>query len=177
MSSSPRPEVQALGVQAKHVTEVATALVNDIGAAETVLAQFDTGPWATFIDTCNAIVKRIFGQLSEIEHAPPSSQKGPLPAGFVDRFFLRDTSGRSPTLKEQQDAVDRTKAKLVAQEAQLKTLKDKQAKELNDKLLRELAEAETKANAAQRALEDVAAERARLTAEIETNKAAQDAAR
>jgi hypothetical protein len=177
MSSSPRPEVQALGMQAKQVTDTAIALVNDIGAAETVLAQFATGPWAAFLATCNATVKRLFGQLSEIEHTPPPGQKGSLPAGFVDRFFVRDTSGRMMTIKEQQEAVDRTRAKLVAQEAQLKVQKDKQAKELNDKLLRELKKTEDQASDAQRVLDDAAAERARIQAEIEKNKTPPDDAR
>jgi chromosome segregation ATPase len=95
----------------------------------------------------------------------------------VDRFILRDTSGRMTTIKEQQDAVDRTKAKLVAQEARLVVQKYKQAKELNDKLLRELKEAEGQASDAQRALDNAAAERARIKAEIEKNKTPPDDAR
>lgn len=172
MSGSPRPEVQEIGAQARVATEEATALVNAIGAAETALTQFDTGPRAAFIDACNAALKRVFGLLSEMEYAPPPSQKGPLPPDFVDRFFLRDTSGRTVSIKDQEEAVERTRAKLARQEAQLKEAKDKQSREVNDKLTRELKALDDQASAAQRALDSAAAERARIKAEIEKNKPA-----
>jgi len=170
MSGSPRPEIQDIGLQARLVTDVATALLNDIGAADTALMQFDTGPRAAFIDTCNATVKRIFGQLSEMEHAPPPNQKGPIPPGFVDRFILRDTSRRITNVKDQEDTVARTKAKLLGQEAHLKALKDKQTKELNDRLDRALKVLEEKENDLKRGADDVALEIARIKAEIEKKK-------
>jgi len=170
MSGSPRPEIQDIGLQARLVTDVATALLNDIGAAETALMQFDTGPRAAFIDTCNATVKRLFGQLSEMEHTPPPNQKGPIPPGFVDRFILRDTSRRITNVKDQEDAVERTKAKLTRQESDLKDLKNKQTKELNERLLREMKELEQKESSLKRGADNVAAELARIKAEIEKNK-------
>lgn len=170
MSGSQRPEVQEIGHQARLVTEAATALLNDIGAADTALMHFDTGPRTAFIETCNAVVKRIFGQLSELEHAPPPNQKGPIPPGFVDRFILRDTSRRTTTVKDQEEAVERTKAKLTRQEADLLDLKSKQAKELNDRLTRELKAQEEKASNLKRGADDAAAELARIKAEIEKNK-------
>jgi len=169
MAGSPRPEVNDLGVQSKQVTDEATTLLNDIGTAETALSQFDTGPWATFIDACNAAVKRVFGQLSELEHAPPS-QKGSLPGGFVDRFFLRDTSGRVTTQKALEDAVAQTKAKLARQEAQLKEMTDRLAKDQEEKLIRELKDRQSQASVAQAALDTAAGEVARLKAELEKNK-------
>jgi len=174
MAASPRPEVQNIGVQAKQVTDNATALLNDIGAAETALAQFDTGPRVTFIDACNAAVKLIFGQLSEMEHAPPAGQKGPLPDGFVDRFFLRDGSGKARTIKEQEEAVGQTRAKLARQEAQLKELKDKQSRDQEERLSRELKDKLALASSAQTKLDNAAAEVARLKAEIEKGKAPPD---
>ncbi|MFS8068113.1 MAG: coiled-coil domain-containing protein [Byssovorax sp.] len=174
MAASPRPEVQAIGVQAKQVTDNATALLNDIGAAETALAQFDTGPRVTFVDACNAAVKLIFGQLSEMEHAPPAPHKGPLPDGFVDRFFLRDGSGKARSIKEQEEAVSQTRSKLARQEGQLKELKDKQSRDQAEKLGRELKEKEDQMNTAQTNLDKNAAEVARLKAEIEKNKTPPD---
>jgi hypothetical protein len=177
MAGSPRPEINDLGVQSKQVTDDATTLLNDISTAEAALSQFDTGPRAAFIDACNAVVKRIFGQLSEIEHTPPAIQKGPLPQGFVDRFFLRDTSGRATTLKAQEEAVDQTKAKLARQEAQLKEMKDKLALDQDEKLAKELKNKLIEASAAQAALDNAAGEVARLKAEIEKNKPTPDATR
>lgn len=177
MAGSLRPEVNDLGVQSKQATDDATTLLNDIGTAETALSQFDTGPRAAFIDACNAAVKRVFGQLSEIEHAPPPAQKGSLPSGFVDRFFLRDTSGRATTQKALEEAVDQTKAKLARQEAQLKEMTDKLAKDQEEKLTRELKDRLSQASAAQAALDTAAGEVARLKAELEKNKPGPDAAK
>jgi len=174
MAASPRPEVKDLGVQAKQVTDAATALLNDIGAAETALSQFDTGPRVAFIDACNAAVKLIFGQLSEMEHAPPAAQKGPLPDGFVDRFFLRDSSGKARTIKEQEEAVGQTKAKLLRQEGQLKELRDKQASDQEEKLDKELKEKKDQMNAAQADLDKNTREVARLKAELEKAKVPPD---
>lgn len=170
MAGSPRAEVNALGMQSKQVTDEATTLLNDISTAQAALSQFDTGPRAAFIDACNAAVKRVFGQLSEIEHTPPPTQKGPLPAGFVDRFFLRDTSGRATTQKALEEAVDQTKAKLARQQAQLKEMTDKLAKDQEEKLTRQLNDQLSHASAAQATLDAAAAEVARLKAEIEKNK-------
>lgn len=177
MAGSPRPEINDLGLQSKQVTDEATTLLNDIGTAEIALSQFDTGPRAAFIDACNAAVKRVFGQLSEIEHTPPPTRNGPLPQGFVDRFFLRDTSGRATTQKALEEAVDQTKAKLARQEAQLKEMTDKLAKDQDEKLTRELKDQLSQASAAQAALDNAAGEVARLKAQIEKNKPPPDAAR
>jgi hypothetical protein len=177
LAGSPRPEVNDLGAQSKQATNEATTLLNDIGTAETALSQFDTGPRVAFIDACNAAVKRVFGQLSEIEHAPPPAQKGPLPVGFVDRFFLRDTSGRATTQKALEEAVDQTKAKLARQQAQLKEMTDKLAKDQEEKLTRELNDRLSQASAAQAALDTAAGEVARLKAELEKNKPPPDAAK
>ena len=170
MAASPRAEINALGAASKQVTDEATTLLNDISTAETALSQFDTGPRAAFIDACNAAVKLVFGQLSELDHAPPPSQKGPFPAGFVDRFFLRDTSGRATTQKALEDAVDQTKARLAKQEAQLKEMTDKLAKNHEEKLSKQLKDQLGQASAAQAALDTAAGEVARLKAEIEKNK-------
>jgi hypothetical protein len=165
LGASPIKAVQDLGHEAAQATRDATALLNEIGAAERALDQFDLGPRATFVEACNAAVKLVYGQLSGMEHNPPASQ-GPLPAGFVDRFFLRDTSTRTPTVAEQEKIVERTRAKLGRQEARLQELKDKQAKDLKDKQDADLAALMAKAAATKKQADDDAAALAKLQAEI-----------
>lgn len=166
LAGSSRPEVQALGAVTKKATADATDLLNEIGKAETALDQFDAGPRADFIASCNAAVKVVYGKLSELEHTPPS---GPLPAGFVDRFILRDTSSRLPTIKELEASIARTTAKLDRQNALLAELKGKQAKDLKDKQDAELAALKAKAAAAQKVIDDANAELAQLQAEMAKN--------
>jgi hypothetical protein len=164
LSESARPEVKALGVESKQVTDASQALLNDIGKAETALEQFDLGPRVAFVASCNAAVASVFGKLSEMEHNPP---KGSLPAGFVDRFLLRDGSGRASSDKELEAAVERARARLSRLEAQLQERKDKRAKELKARREAELAEKTARAAAAQKAAAEAAAELAALQAEIE----------
>jgi uncharacterized coiled-coil protein SlyX len=84
----------------------------------------------------------------------------------VDRFFLRDTSTRTPTVAEQEKIVERTRAKLGRQEARLQELKDKQAKDLKDKQDADLAALMAKAAATKKQADDDAAALAKLQAEI-----------
>ena len=164
LSGSADPEVQELGTRAKQVTDGATQLVNDIGAAEAALVQFDLGPRAAFAESCNAATKLVFGKLSELEHNPPN---GPLPTGFVDRFILREGGGRAASIKEMEAIVDRTKAKLARQEKALKELKSSRAKGRKAKLRTALNDKAAKAALAAEAAAKEAAELAALQAELD----------
>lgn len=164
LSGSSAPEVQKLGSRAKQVTDGATQLINDIGAAEAALVQFDLGPRAAFAESCNAATKLVFGKLSELEHNPPN---GPLPAGFVDRFILREGGGRVASLKEMEAIVDRTRAKLARQEKALKELKSSRAKGRKAKLRTALNDKAAKAASAAEAAAKEAAELAALQAELD----------
>lgn len=167
LSKSSRQEVLDLGIKTKATAVSATALVDSIGGAATALDQFDAGPRAAFVDQCNGAVKLIYGKLCEIESNPAN---GSLPPGFVERFILRDTSGRVRTVKELESAVARAKAKLAKLEEQLKERLDKQEQEQKAKQEAELLQLQAKAAAAQKVIDDAAAELAKLQAEIEKNK-------
>ncbi len=166
LAGSTDPKAQALGVAALDGTNAATALLNEIGTAMTALDQFDLGARAAFIDTCNAAIKLLFGQLSDIEHNPPPGTKGPIPPGFVDRFFLRETGSRAPTMTELEKSVERTQAKLKQQTGQLDEMKAKQKKELKDKQDAELAKKLEAAVAAKKELEEAEAALAKFQAEL-----------
>ena len=166
LAGSPRPEVQALGVAAAKVTKSATDLLNEKGKAETALDQFDLVTRAAFVDSVNGAVKIIFGQLSDIEHNPPSTAKGPIPPGFVDRFFMREGGSRSPTLKELDKSLGRAKEKVAQLEAQIKEQQEELATKLKEKNDKELKEKLDQAANAQKSFDDAAAELAKLKAEI-----------
>jgi Sec-independent protein translocase protein TatA len=167
LAGSSSPEAQALGLVTEKSTGVAQDLLNDIGTAETKRDQFDLVTRAAFIDTCNAAVKLLFGQLSDLALSPPPGTKMPIPPGFVDRFFLRGTSARPPTIKELEKSIERTKTKLQQQEDLLKELKDKDKKEQKAKQDAAMAQLAKKAADAQKIKDDADAALAKLKAEIE----------
>lgn len=164
LGTSPNPALVALGTKLTALIQDIDPVLQDLGKAESDLANFDVGPRAAFVEACNAAVKLAFGKLSELEHSPP---QGPLPAGFVDRFFLRDTSGRAPRIGELEKAVERTRNKLKRQEEQLKALKEKRADELRQKQEADLADLKAQADAAKKAAEEAAAKLAAIQAQIE----------
>jgi hypothetical protein len=161
LAAATSPNTQKLGQVAKQVTGDALQLLNDIGSAEMALEQYDLAPRAAFVEACNAAVKLVYGKVSELEHTTK------LPPGFVDRFFLRDTSGRIPTVKELEAAVGRTRTKLARQEALLEAQRAKQAQDRKTKQQAALAQKRADAATAKQAADEAAAELARLQAEIE----------
>jgi hypothetical protein len=169
LATSSRQEVLDLGVKTKTSTTSATALVDSIGGAASALDQFDAGPRAAFVDQCNGAVKIVYGKLCDLEHNPPN---GPLAPGFVDRFFLRDTSGRVRTIKELEGALARTKTRVTKLETELKDRLDKQEQDAKDKQDALAAALQAEAAAAQKVIDDAAAKLAKIQAEIEKNKPA-----
>lgn len=163
LAQSPVKKLQDLGAETTVVVQKADQLLNDLGQAESALEQFNLGPRAAFADACNAATKLVFGQLSEMEHNSP---KETLPAGFVDRFFRRDTGGRAPRIAELEKTIARTQARLKQQEAQLQDLKDKRAKTQKAKQDAELAEKLARATEARRAADEAAAELSAMQARI-----------
>ncbi len=68
----------------------------------------------------NALRKLTHGKLGEIIHGHAE-----LPGDFADRFFLTNGGSRAPTISELSQTVERSRAKLKRQEAQLEALKEK----------------------------------------------------
>jgi hypothetical protein len=163
LAKSQSPTVQALATETQTFTGEATMLLNDIGAAQTALDQFDLVPRAAFVASCNAAVAVVFGKLAEWEHNPPA---GPVPPGFVDRFFVRDSGVRTRSLKDLETIVDRARKRLAKQEAALAEMKKKAAEDLKAKRKALLDEKAAEAAAAQVAAAKAAAELAKLQEEL-----------
>jgi hypothetical protein len=103
-----------------------------------------------------------FGKLGEIAHG-----NAELPNDFPDRFFMMNGGSRSPTIAELTQAVERSRAKLKRQEAQLEAMKEKAAQQLKTRLEAELAERKARFDAAQKRAAEAAAEVAKLQAELD----------
>jgi hypothetical protein len=167
LAGSKDPKVQALGIVTQDATKAASDLLGEGGTASTALDQFDLITRASFIDSCNAAVKLLFGQLSDIELNPPPGTTMPIPPGFVDRFFLRESGSRPPTIAELEKSIERLQIKLDKQNALLKEMKAKQKKDLLDKQNAELAVKKASAAEAKKKMEEAEAELAKIQAEID----------
>jgi hypothetical protein len=164
LSTAPIPELVQAGVDNTPVIARADALATDIAKAEAALAQFLTGPWASFVDAANAAMKVVYAQLSELELKPPSGK--PFPSGFVDRFILRDSTPRTIRPAELDGMIARLEARL----AKLKGMRDEQQKRKQDdqraKAQKALRDAQAEAAATQRANAEAAARLAKAQEEL-----------
>ncbi len=130
--------------------------------AQQAMDVFTAGPRTTFVNECNALRKLTYGKLGEIIHNNPE-----LPSDFSDRFFMTNGGSRAPSISELSQSVERLRAKLKRQEAQLEAMKEKAALQVKARQEAELAERKTRLDAAQKRAAEAAAEVAKLQAEME----------
>jgi hypothetical protein len=90
--------------------------------AEEALANFlEIGGLPAFVERFNGARKLMFGKLSELKHKHPE-----LPSDFPERFFLRPTRSRGPTIASEERAIKRLEKQLARHKEILDGLKAKQ---------------------------------------------------
>jgi hypothetical protein len=97
-------------------------------------ADFAIGPRQAFIEKVNALRQSLYGQLSEMPLKHPEHK---LRRDFANRFFLRDESGRKPSIAELEQTIFRLRERLGKHEDQLARLIEE---EENEELLRQNTE-------------------------------------
>ena len=147
----------------KHADEV----LSNQARAQTELDTFLLGPRAEYVAHCNQERAALFGKILEISRDPAH---GPLPSDFVDRFFLRDVSGRVKRLSDVEKTIERLSAKLGRLQAQRQAMKDKLKTTAQEKLTAEILARSAKLADAQRSAHDEAAAIAALQAKLDEAK-------
>ena len=147
----------------KHADEV----LSNQARAQTELDTFLLGPRAEYVAHCNKERAALFGKILEISRDPAH---GPLPSDFVDRFFLRDVSGRVKRLSDVEKTIERLSAKLGRLHAQRQAMKDKLKTTAQEKLTAEILARSAKLADAQRSAHDEAAAIAALQAKLDEAK-------
>jgi hypothetical protein len=161
VNGSPFPSVKALGPELAQRIAEGEAARDALRAATEKLRQFRTlGPRKAFNDKFNALRKSTAGKLAEMPFTVTDEK---LPVTFADWFFppARKPSAK-PTSEQIAERIDQKKAEMAELE---------QARQ--EALAREKAEAEERANEAQR-MADLAAlkkEKAALNAKAKSLKA------
>jgi hypothetical protein len=161
VNGSPFPSVRALGPELAQRIATGEAARNELRAATEKLRQFRAlGPRKAFNDKFNALRKSTAGKLAEM---PFTMAEEKLPVTFADWFFL---PARKPSAKP-------TSAQISAQIDQKKAEIEDLEQERQEALAREKAEAEARANEAQRMAELAALkkEKAALSAKEKSLKA------
>lgn len=157
------PKLQDLGAQNAKTVAEADQILAALEQAKAALGAFEQGSLQAFVDACNTTLAAVFGKILEISRDPAS---GPLPADFVDRFFVRDTSSRAPRLEELDRAIQRLGDRLAKLTAQRDEIKANQVKARKTKLKTEIAAKQARLAAAKQAAEQAAAEMAALEAAL-----------
>ena len=161
------PRLTDLASRVGQAVKSADDVLSNQAKAQTQLDAFLVGPRAQYVATCNKERGAIFGKILEIFKDPAS---GPLPGDFVDRFFLRDTSGRVKRLDDVERAIGRLNAKLGKLTARRKEMTDKLKNAAQEKLEAEILARSAKLADAQKTTNDEAAAIAALKAELEKSK-------
>ncbi len=160
-------KLTALAQRITHAVKYADDVLSNQAKAQTELDTFLLGPRADYVARCNKARGAVFGKVLEIAKDPVNA---PLPSDFVDRFFLRDTSGRVKRLSDLEKMIERLRAKLGKLEARHTEMKDKIENTAREKLETELAERKAKLAETQKAAEDEVARVAALEAELGKKK-------
>ncbi len=161
------PKLTDLASRVGQAVKSADDVLSNQARAQTQLDAFLVGPRAEYVAACNKERGAIFGKILEIYEDPAS---GPLPGDFVDRFFLRDTSGRVKRLDDVEKAIGRLSAKLGKLTALRKDMTDKLKNAAQEKLEAEILARSAKLAEAQKAAGDEAAAIAALKAELDKSK-------
>lgn len=163
LASTSSPALHALGLRTAKFIALGDAANAALASAQTKLDTFLSGPRSAYVDKVNAARKLTYGKLAELAHSQPA---GTLPAGFPERFFLHDTSGRAVSTTEVERTIDRLEKKLTRHQGVLAELNQKQASAQKSKHDAALADKQGKLAAAQKKAADAASELAALEAEV-----------
>ncbi len=161
LAQTSNAKLHKIGARIALAVQQADQILAALAAAKAAQSTFAAGPRAAFAQACNAARGAAFGKLLEIAKDPVS---GPLPDDFVDRFFRRDTSGRTPRLEDLEKAVTRATDQLVRATARRDEVAGKQARTLQSRQEAELSAKQARLAAKQKDADDAAAEVAALQA-------------
>ena len=163
LASTSSPALHALGLRTAKFVALGDAANASLASAQTKLDAFLSGPRAAYVDKVNAARKLTCGKLAEVAHSQPPST---LPAGFAERFFLHDTSGRAALTADVERTVARLQKKLARHQGVLAELNQKQASAQKSKQDAVLAEKQKNLALAKKKVDDAASELAALEAEL-----------
>jgi hypothetical protein len=163
LASTSNAVLHALGLRTATFVVHGDAANAALASAQTKLDTFLSGPRAAYVDKVNAARKLTYGKLAELAHNQPA---GTLPAGFPERFFLHDTSGRAVSTTDVERTIGRLQKKLARHQGVLADLNAKQATAQKSKHDAALADKQSKLADAQKKAADAASELAALEAEV-----------
>ena len=163
LASTQSPALHTLGLRTAKFVALGDAANAALASAQTKLDAFLSGPRAVYVDKVNAARKLTYGKLAELAHSQLPST---MPAGFAERFFLHDTSGRAVSMAEVERTIARLDKKLARHHGVRAELNQKQASAQKTKQDAALAEKQGKLAAAQKKAADAASELAALEAEV-----------
>jgi len=161
------PRLTDLAHRLVQAIRVADEVLSNQAKAQTELDTFLLGPRAEYVASCNKERGAVFGKILEIAKDPAS---GLLPGDFVDRFFLRDTSGRVKRLSDVEKSIARLSAKLGRLHAQRTSMMEKTRDAAQEKLEAEIRTRSEKLAAELKSTNEEAAAIAELKAKLEKNK-------
>ncbi len=163
LASTSSPALHALGLRTAKFVAQGDATNAALASAQTKLDTFLSGPRAAYVDKVNASRKLTYGKLAELAHSQPA---GTMPAGFAERFFLHDTSGRAASTGDVERTVARLQKKLSRHQGILTELNQKQASAQKTKQDAAVAKKQEALALAQKKVDDAARELAALQAEL-----------
>ena len=152
-----------VGARTEAKVAEADGVLATLTQAEAALSAFEQGAWKAFVHDCNVMLAKVFGEVLAIYKDPAN---GPLPADFVDRFFVRESGGRAPRLEELEAAIVRLGERLEKMKAQRDALKANRENARKSRLKTQIASKQAAAAAAKLEAEEAAAEVAKLEAEL-----------
>ncbi len=161
------PRLADLAHRIGQAVKSADDVLSNQARAQTELDTFLLGPRVEYVTACNKERGAIFGKILEISKDPAS---GPLPADFVNRFFLRDTSGRVKRLSDLEMEATRLRAKLVKVDARCADARKKIENAAEEKIEAEIRARTARLEEAQKTTDDETAAIEALKAKLESSK-------
>jgi hypothetical protein len=161
------PRLTDIAYRITQAVKAADDVLSNQAKAQTELDTFLLGPRADYVATCNKERGAVFGKILEISKDPAS---GPLPADFVNRFFLRDTSGRVKRLPALEAEAARLRARLAKVEARCVEARKKIEDAAAEKIAAEIRARTAKLDEAQKTTDDEKAAIAALKAKLDPSK-------
>lgn len=157
-------KLKDIGVRTAAKVIEADGVLDTLTVAKGALSAFEKGEWQAWVHDCNVMLAKVFGEVLAIYKDPANA---PLPAEFVDRFFLRESGGRAPRLEDLEITIGRLDERLKKLRAQRDAVKANRAAARKSRLRTQIAAKRAKAQAAKLEADEAAAEVARLEAELE----------
>jgi len=141
LGQAPTAELQAHGAALAPIIAKGDNAENTQRTANEAFQNFtEIGQRKTFVDHLNGARKLVFGKIAELVHAHPEMN---LPLDFPERFFLRATRARAPTIKSEKRTIERLQTQLKRHEALLVELEARAQKSREAREQAERAEVES----------------------------------